>query len=61
MPIYDKKAYYFEILLERGIDMGYWVIPFIGLTIFILCALSLIVVEYQDQKARQFKNFRNFS
>ena len=39
--------------------MGFWVIPFIGLSILILGGLSLVVVEYQDQKARRFEAFRD--
>jgi len=38
--------------------MGFWVIPFIGLALLILGALSLVVVEYQEQKTRRFDGIR---
>ena len=38
--------------------MGFWVIPFVGVALFVLGALSLVVVEYQDQKVRRFDSFR---
>ena len=38
--------------------MGFWIIPFVGFAFFVLGALSLIVVEYQDQKTRRFDSFR---
>ena len=34
--------------------MGIWLIPFAGISILVLGALSLVVVEYQDQKVRRF-------
>ena len=34
--------------------MGFWLIPFVGISMVVLGILSLVVVEYQDQKARQF-------
>jgi hypothetical protein len=39
--------------------MGFWVIPFIGFAAFVLGVLSLLVVEYQDQKVRRFEGFRS--
>ena len=38
--------------------MGFWLIPFAGISILILGALSLVVVEYQDQKVRRFEGLR---
>ncbi|MDP6777972.1 MAG: hypothetical protein QGI83_14535 [Candidatus Latescibacteria bacterium] len=38
--------------------MGLWVIPFIGVSVFVLGALSVVVVEYHDQKTRRFESFR---
>ena len=38
--------------------MGFWVIPFVGFALLVLGVLSLVVVEYQDQKARRFDSFR---
>ncbi len=38
--------------------MGFWVIPFIGVALVVLGILSMVVVEYQDQKARRFEGFR---
>tara|TARA_B100000315_G_C14194166_1_gene414689 strand:+ start:47 stop:172 length:126 start_codon:yes stop_codon:yes gene_type:complete len=38
--------------------MGFWLIPFIGLAAVVLGGLSLVVVEYQDQKVRRFETFR---
>ena len=40
--------------------MGYWLIPFIGFSLVVLGVLSVVVVEYHDQKSRRFKGFRNF-
>ena len=39
--------------------MGFWIIPFVGLSALILGGLSLFVVEYQDQKTRRFEGFRD--
>jgi len=39
--------------------MGYWVIPFVGLSLFVIGALSLVVVEYQDQRARRFDGLKS--
>lgn len=39
--------------------MGLWIIPFIGVSIVVLGVLSLVVVEYQDQKSRRFDSFWN--
>ena len=38
--------------------MGFWLIPFLGLACFVLGVLSLVVVEYQDQKIRRFDGYR---
>ncbi len=38
--------------------MAFWVIPFAGFALFVLGGLSLMVVEYQDQKVRRFEEFR---
>jgi hypothetical protein len=38
--------------------MGLWLLPFIGFAALVLGALSLVVVEYQDQKVRRFEAFR---
>jgi hypothetical protein len=46
-------------LQEGEIQMGLWLIPFVGISILVLGGLSLVVVEYQDQKARRFEGFRN--
>jgi hypothetical protein len=39
--------------------MGFWLIPFVGISILVLGGLSLVVVEYQDQKVRRFEGFRH--
>ncbi len=39
--------------------MEFWVIPFIGIALFVIGVLSLVVVEYQDQKVRRFDGFRH--
>ena len=39
--------------------MGFWLIPFIALALVVLGGLSLVVVEYQDQKVRRFEGFRH--
>lgn len=39
--------------------MGFWFIPFVGISMVVLGILSLVVVEYQDQKARQFDASRD--
>ena len=38
--------------------MGFWLIPFIGIALVVLGVLSMVVVEYQDQKARRFEGLR---
>jgi hypothetical protein len=38
--------------------MGFWIIPFMGVALVVLGVLSMIVVEYQDQKSRQFEGLR---
>jgi len=35
--------------------MGFWIIPFLGISLVVLGILSMIVVEYQDQKSRRFE------
>lgn len=35
--------------------MGFWIIPFMGVSLVVLGILSMIVVEYQDQKSRRFE------
>lgn len=37
--------------------MGFWLIPFAGIAVVVLGVLSLVVVEYQDQKTRRFEGF----
>ena len=39
--------------------MGFWFIPFIGVSILVLGVLSMVVVEYQDQKSRRFDSFKS--
>ena len=39
--------------------MGFWFIPFIGVSIVVLGILSMVVVEYQDQKSRRFDSFKS--
>ncbi|MDP6042723.1 MAG: hypothetical protein QGG64_29505 [Candidatus Latescibacteria bacterium] len=39
--------------------MGFWFIPFLGVSIVVLGVLSMVVVEYQDQKSRRFDSFRS--
>ena len=39
--------------------MEFWVIPFIGIALFVIGVLSVVVVEYQDQKVRRFDGFRH--
>ncbi len=43
---------------RRDQSMGFWVIPFVGVSLLVLGGLSLVVVEYQDQKVRRFDSFR---
>jgi len=38
--------------------MGFWLVPFIGVALVVLGGLSMVVVEYQDQKSRRFDGFR---
>ena len=38
--------------------MGFWFIPFLGFALVVLGILSMIVVEYQDQKSRRFEGLR---
>jgi hypothetical protein len=38
--------------------MGFWIIPFLGVSLVVLGILSMIVVEYQDQKSRRFEALR---
>jgi hypothetical protein len=38
--------------------MGFWLLPFIGVSMVVLGLLSMVVVEYQDQKSRRFDRFR---
>jgi len=40
--------------------MGFWLIPFVGIALVVLGVLSMIVVEYQDQKSRRFEALRQF-
>jgi len=39
--------------------MGFWFIPFIGVSILVLGVLSMVVLEYQDQKSRRFDSFKS--
>jgi len=39
--------------------MGFWLIPFVGVSIVVLGVLSMVVVEYQDQKSRRFESFKS--
>lgn len=47
------------VFQEGEMHMGLWLIPFVGLSVLVLGGLSLVVVEYQDQKVRRFEGFRN--
>lgn len=38
--------------------MTFWMIPFGGAVFFVLFVLSLVVVEYQDQRIRKYDAFR---
>jgi len=46
------------LILAIEVNMGFWVIPFLGVALLILGGLSLVVVEYQDQKSRRFEDFK---
>ena len=60
MPIdYYRGRFKATICSREGEVMGLWIIPFIGVSIFALGILSLVVVEYQDQKSRRFDSFWN--
>lgn len=39
--------------------MGLWFIPFVGVSVIVLGILSMVVVEYQDQKSRRFESFKS--
>jgi hypothetical protein len=39
--------------------MGFWFIPFLGVSLVVLGVLSMVVVEYQDQKSRRFEGLRH--
>jgi len=39
--------------------MGFWLFPFIGISMVILGLLSMVVVEYQDQKSKRFDRLRD--
>lgn len=39
--------------------MAYWFIPFAAISMIILGVLSVVVVEYHDQKSRRFDRLRN--
>ena len=60
MPInYTGEIYISNIAFNRRDHcMGFWVIPFVGVSLVVLGVLSFVVVEYQDQKARRFESFR---
>ena len=50
-PIHHVSRQYYAVL--EG-SMALWLLPFVGFSALVLFVLSLLVVEYQDQRARRF-------